>query len=223
MKYTKIINFSHRLFLSSCLAVIFLFGFGSCRQTLDLHSPDSYASLSPAGSINYPAVFESFWKGMNVDYLFWEIDPTNWDDIWDTYKPRFDALGTKPVDDNNSAWLAYNYFVDMTENIVDGHYGIEFAGKPRISPNRVHLKLRDGWDQRESLMNWVDWVDTAAPPKKGETSTHYNLFANVTRPKYIINDSSTYSSGSTNPLLLIIPNSSRVTAGLTIPPGFPKE
>jgi hypothetical protein len=87
----------------------------------------------------------------------------------------------------------------MTKNIVDGHYAIDFDPLLElryIYPNREHAKQRDGWDQRESLMNWTDWQGST-PPKKGETSTQYNLFENVTLPKYIDkSDPLTYSSGS---------------------------
>jgi hypothetical protein len=196
MKDIKMIRFSNRIFFPPFFFALFLFTFGSCRQTIDLRSPDSYAALSKPGEINYPAVFESFWTGMNVNYVFWEIDPTNWDDIWDTYKPRFDALGTKPDGDTDSAQLAYNYFVDMTENIVDGHYMITFSdqftdkitGRPwYINPVREHLKRRYGWDSREYRMNAVNWQESDAdvPPGKNAYDTNYNLFKNVTLPQYI--------------------------------------
>ena len=42
-------------------------------------------------------VFETFWRAMNNTYVFWDIDPTDWDKIHDDYLPRFrelDALET---------------------------------------------------------------------------------------------------------------------------------
>ena len=43
--------------------------------------------------LNTPSqVFESFWHGMNNSYVFWDIDPTDWDKVYDDYLPRFREL-----------------------------------------------------------------------------------------------------------------------------------
>ena len=30
---------------------------------------------------NWFRVFESLWSGMNYNYVFWDIDPTDWDAV----------------------------------------------------------------------------------------------------------------------------------------------
>lgn len=37
-------------------------------------------------------VFKAFWHGMNNSYGFWDIDPTDWDRVYDEYLPLFEAL-----------------------------------------------------------------------------------------------------------------------------------
>lgn len=36
---------------------------------------------------NWTQLFESFWNGMNYNYVFWDIDPTDWDAVYDEYHP----------------------------------------------------------------------------------------------------------------------------------------
>ena len=44
-----------------------------CRKTI-ASTPE--ATSYPGD--NYPDVFQSFWNGMNTNYVFWGIDTTNW-------------------------------------------------------------------------------------------------------------------------------------------------
>jgi hypothetical protein len=98
-----------------------VFSLFSCRDTLALNRPEDYASADQninAGP-NWKWVFESYWTGMNNNYLFWDIDPTDWDQVYKTYKPKFAALDIYTAADNDTA---YEYFQDITKDLVDGHY-----------------------------------------------------------------------------------------------------
>lgn len=75
---------------------------------------------------SFNEVFEGFWDGMNQNYLFWDIDTTNWDVIYLKYRPLFQKLDLKNDDDVRKS---VPYFREMTEKLVDGHYNIIFTHK----------------------------------------------------------------------------------------------
>ncbi len=94
-------------------------GFSSCRKELtQANSATSY----PASNLS--DIFESFWNGMNNNYVFWSIDTTNWDRVYTTYKPLFAKLNLLDSTDNVTA---VNYFQQMTAGLIDSHYDLTFS------------------------------------------------------------------------------------------------
>lgn len=66
-------------------------------------------------------VFETFWRAMNNTYVFWDIDPTDWDKIHDDYLPRFrelDALETVETE------KLQELYTEICENLVDHHFSL---------------------------------------------------------------------------------------------------
>ncbi len=91
----------------------------SCRKQMpDLYQPEQYVLGS------FSQVFESFWTGMNNNYLYWDIDTTNWDAIYRKYQPLFARLN---LTDSNDVRKSYSYFKEMTAGLVDGHYALGFT------------------------------------------------------------------------------------------------
>ena len=91
----------------------------SCRDDFDhMKSPDEYTDSS------FDEVFEAFWNGMNNNYVFWDTDPTDWDGIYSKYKPLFRDLDINDVSDRQKS---REYFVEMTENLIDSHYTLFFT------------------------------------------------------------------------------------------------
>ena len=90
----------------------------SCRKTIT-SSPE--ATSYPGD--NYPDIFQSFWNGMNTNYIFWGIDTTNWDNMYTVYKPLFDKL---TIFDSPHEALAEKYFSQMTQGLIDSHYTLDF-------------------------------------------------------------------------------------------------
>lgn len=69
-------------------------------------------------------VFDAFWNNMNINYVYWDIDTTNWDAMFKTYKPIFAKLN---LNDNNDVKKSVQYFQDMTKGLIDGHYHISYS------------------------------------------------------------------------------------------------
>ena len=73
---------------------------------------------------NFSEVFDAFWYKMNTNYVYWDIDSTNWDDMYRKYKPVFAKLN---LQDNNDVIKSVQYFDEMTKGLIDSHYHIGFT------------------------------------------------------------------------------------------------
>jgi len=104
--------------LKIALGIILIITVSACRKEIPQgHSPEGNPALS------FSEVFDSFWTGMNNNYVFWDIDPTDWDQVYRTYKPKFANL---KMEDSTDVKLSFKYFKEMTAGLVDGHYSIQF-------------------------------------------------------------------------------------------------
>jgi hypothetical protein len=125
-KSLHINNFSFPILL---ILLITIGSLSSCRKEISqVNNPVNYTGN------NFNDVFESFWNGMNNNYVFWSIDTTNWDRVYTTYKPLFAKLNLLDSTDNQTA---LKYFQDMTSGLIDSHYTLTFTslGNAQISPS----------------------------------------------------------------------------------------
>ena len=94
---------------------------GACRKEVNTERVTSYYGKS------WSEIFEAFWNGMNTNYIFWDIEKVDWNNMYKTYKPRFEDLDLHK-NDPRSAQMAAQYLVDMTKDLADSHFQIEFNG-----------------------------------------------------------------------------------------------
>src|SRR5204862_1531930 len=94
---------------------------GACRKEVTTERVTSYYGNS------YSEIFEAFWNGMNTNYIFWDIEKVNWDNMYITYKSRFESLDAQK-NDPKSAEKAVQYLVDMTKDLADSHLSLTFNG-----------------------------------------------------------------------------------------------
>ena len=93
----------------------------ACRKQVEKERLASYYGNS------YTEIFEAFWNGMNTNYVFWNTETVNWDNMYKTYKPRFEYLDTQK-NDPQAAQKAVQYLVDMTKDLQDSHLSLTFNG-----------------------------------------------------------------------------------------------
>ena len=87
---------------------------GSCDDT-DIQKegpPESMVEL-----------FDSFWHEMNANYVFWDIDSTDWDEVYQEFYHKFEQLDINNEDDIR---YSVSYFREITEYLIDGHAAISF-------------------------------------------------------------------------------------------------
>jgi carboxyl-terminal processing protease len=103
------------------LALLFSVVIGGCRKDVEKERLTNYYGNS------YSEIFEAFWNGMNTNYMFWNTEKVDWDNMYKTYKPRFEYLDTQR-NDPQSAQKAVQYLVDMTKDLADSHLSLTFNG-----------------------------------------------------------------------------------------------
>jgi len=106
-----------------CILLVLLLSttIGACRKEVTTERVTSYYGNS------YSEIFEAFWNGMNTNYMFWDIEKVNWDNMYKTYKSRFESLDAQKSDPK-SAEKAVQYLVDMTKDLADSHLSLTFNG-----------------------------------------------------------------------------------------------
>src|SRR6478609_2021121 len=103
------------LLLPVALFVLFI---SSCTKDIEnVNRPESYAPGT------FSDVFESFWTGMNNNYVFWDIDTTDWDAMYRRYQPVFANMN---INDTSDQKKSVSYFRQMTQGLVDSHYTLYF-------------------------------------------------------------------------------------------------
>ena len=99
--------------------------FSACRDTGDdlLSYGQNDTQAFNATNQSYAAQFEAFWMAMNENYCLWDYEEQfglNWDEVYTTYLPLFEALDDttrQPITDAEFLAL-YSQFLD---SLHDGH------------------------------------------------------------------------------------------------------
>ena len=113
----------------------------SCQEdNLDVINPNDQKNF-----IDWRHVFESFWNGMNYSYAFWDVDPTDWDEVYRTYSPQFEGLEFGVREDSIAA---ANLFEKMCSNLIDHHYTFILKDKngdywKAFNPGHKEIESRD--------------------------------------------------------------------------------
>lgn len=66
--------------------------------------------------------FEIIWNGINQNYVFWEIDPTDWDAVYTQYRPRFEELDKKDTVPTADLQKLYE---EVCGTLIDHHMNVK--------------------------------------------------------------------------------------------------
>lgn len=121
----------------------------SCQEeNLDVLNPNDQSIF-----LDWRDVFESYWNGMNYSYAFWDVDPTDWDEVYSEYAPQFDGLEFGVKEDSIAA---ANLFEKISSNLIDHHYALILKnqeGKPWkiFTPGDDEIERRDYYHERYGI------------------------------------------------------------------------
>ncbi|HVX50207.1 MAG TPA: S41 family peptidase [Chitinophagaceae bacterium] len=121
----KILYYIYKRRLPALLIGLAAFIYSSCRKEI---SSVNQTGNTPTG--NFSQVFEDFWTNMNNNYVFWDVDSTNWDNVNTIYAPKFSSLNLYDSADNIKA---IGYFKEMVDGLTDSHFTL-FPGGGYIQP-----------------------------------------------------------------------------------------
>jgi hypothetical protein len=106
------------------LVILITVTFPTCTKSVSTVNQYNDSTIT-----SFSQVFEKFWKGINTNYVYWDIDTTNWDALYIKYKPLFEQLD---INNKTDIQRSITYFRQMTHTLVDGHFQIVFT-KPELS------------------------------------------------------------------------------------------
>ena len=86
-----------------------------CRKQADYHP--YIGETSDLAYNSYSTQFEYLWKCISTGYVFWDVDKTDWDNVYDEYMPKFLDLDNK-----------HEAGQDVTINELDTLYRAIFGG-----------------------------------------------------------------------------------------------
>jgi hypothetical protein len=161
-----------------------------CRNPIDINRPDDYNHLLTRP---FSGGFESFWNGMNMYYVFWDVEPADyWDYVWYKYKPKFDALEARLASGENKEVLlleGHQYFLEFLTPLNDGHLEVFFNfDLENISPvdNRVAARFSgltaNNNPRRAFLSTWSGTPFTVRP-----SYTNYNYWEHTIQ-NYVVDN-----------------------------------
>jgi hypothetical protein len=113
--------------------------FGACKKNIS-------STITDVTPTNFSQVFDEFWNDMDINYVYWDIDTTNWNAMYNRYKPLFAQLD---LQDNNDVQKSVGYFRQMVDGLIDSHYSIGF-----ISTSIAAMSVFPALDRKERLGNF---------------------------------------------------------------------
>lgn len=101
----------------------------SCRDEAD----DLIQAGKQSGKASLTEQFDVIWNGINQNYVFWEIDPTDWDAVYTQYRPRFVELDKQDVVPTADLQKLYE---EICGPLIDHHMEVKLKNL-KASPDDV--------------------------------------------------------------------------------------
>ena len=155
--------------------------------------PENPVSNQPPST--FSQAFDEFWNDMNVNYVYWDIDTTNWDAIYRQYKPLFSAL---QLGDTADLARSVGYFHAMTDGLIYHHLRLanptglkaivlEFRDNPGGDANDLNFLVGQfigqplvvGYTRNKSgngRLDYTPWVDVRVAPESGVHAVTLPIF-----------------------------------------------
>lgn len=131
------------------IAALLGISLNSCQEdNLDVLNPNEEKVF-----IDWRHVFETYWNGMNYSYVFWDVDPTDWDEVYRVYAPQFEGLEFGVKEDSIAA---ARLFEEICANLIDHHYSFTLKDKngylwKNFAPGEAEIQSRDYYHKRYSF------------------------------------------------------------------------
>ena len=166
------------------LALIALI-FSGCRKEADYHP--YIGETDQLAYDNYATQFEHLWKCISTGYVFWDVDKTDWDAVYNEYMPKFIALDTKheagqDVTLNDLDTLYRGVFGGMIDHHMKVYVKNLFPSATdndtylTVQPGNMEVMKRDYYiesraEEQEHLLDFLDGMDAEYDIEVHESAT----------------------------------------------------
>lgn len=167
----------HSIYCISGTALLLLAAWG-CRRESDVLMSYDYNEglLFDSAQTSFAAKFNIIWNGMNQNYPIWDYEAEHgidWDDVYDTYYPKFQALDQRGEDQTVTDAELDSLMREFLNPLHDGHFAVKIKNHKTGSniicfPSRSRVSLRDDYNTVQSNTLNLDYY---ADPANGETET----------------------------------------------------
>lgn len=138
--------------------------------------------------LNTPSqVFETFWHAMNDSYVFWDIDPTDWDKVYEDFLPRFRELDALETIETATLQTIYT---EICSNLIDHHFVLNIANlRAPENEEDATLWVQPGFDEvckrdyfhdlfpNETILKCIEGYKTAGRVSDWVTGQNEQMFA----------------------------------------------
>ena len=136
--------------ISLIILAIIALTLSSCRKT-----PDYVPYIGGASKMAYSTYAEQFdvlWNNINTGYVFWDVDETDWEAIYEKYMPRFEELDSRIASGNGVSNKEFqSLYEEVMGGLKDHHmlikvkniYSYAYDNVINISPADNEIKARD--------------------------------------------------------------------------------
>lgn len=153
-----------------------------CREEI----PDMQNPRTDINIYNWSQLFESYWTGMNYNYLFWDIDPTDWDEVYREYKPKFDALADEDFDNMEVNNEALGMIHEFSSTLIDGHFTIALKINGTTYPFELSyeriLKRKNYHEMGEFDLYWINTLQLMGKEGRFTHFTYQSHFKSDSKP-----------------------------------------
>lgn len=130
--------------------------FSGCRKEADYHP--YIGENDHLAYDSYSSQFEYLWKCLSTGYVFWDVDDTDWDAVYEEYMPKFNALDAQHQagQDVSTSELSELYTGAMG-GMKDHHMFIQVKNLfPPADDNYPYVMLRPGNDEVKSRDYYIE-------------------------------------------------------------------
>lgn len=130
--------------------------FSGCRKEADYHPYIGETDYLAYDS--YSTQFEYLWKCLSTGYVFWDVDDTDWDAVYDNYMPMFHALDAKhQAGQEVSTAELRELYTGAMGSMKDHHMFIQVKNLfPPADDNYPFVMIRPGNDEVKSRDYYIE-------------------------------------------------------------------
>lgn len=144
------------------LAAILVITISSCRK--ESHPYIYYNETTKLAYDSYAGQFDLIWKNLSTGYVFWDIDDTPWDKVYEDFLPQFEALDRQVAQGGTIPdTTLLNLYEAAMGNMSDHHMTIKIKNLHPAEGNSGIIAMTPGMI---AIKKRPDYIESKADAKK---------------------------------------------------------